>query len=89
MSSSVNERMSIEMPKEDRLRMIHSIQRYFEMNLDEHIGELKAGFMLDFILKEIAPSVYNQAISDAQAYLGERVLDLGATCFEEEFQFWD
>ena len=45
--------------------------------------------MLDFILKEIAPSVYNGAIADAQTYLRDRVADLEGACSAPEFAFWD
>ena len=45
--------------------------------------------MLEFILKEIAPSVYNGAIADAQVYLRDRVADLEGACSVPEFAFWD
>jgi hypothetical protein len=43
--------------------------------LDEDAGDLKATLFLDFCLQEIAPSVYNRAIADAQAYFTGRVQD--------------
>ena len=69
--------------------MIASIQRYFEEHLDEDIGELKAGLLLDFCLREIAPTIYNQAVTDAQAFFQEKVADLEGACYEPEFQYWD
>lgn len=68
--------------------MIASIKRYLEEHLDEEVGELKAGMLLDFCLREIAPTIYNQAVSDAQTYLQDRVADLEGTCYEPEFQYW-
>ena len=50
---------------------------------------MKAGLVLEFILKEIAPSVYNSAIADAQTYLRDRVADLEGACSVPEFAFWD
>lgn len=44
--------------------------------------------LLDYFLREIGPSVYNQAIADAQAYLEDRVADLSGACYETEFNFW-
>lgn len=44
--------------------------------------------LLDFFLKEIAPTVYNGAISDAQTYLRDRVGDLEGACYEPEFAYW-
>ena len=41
-----------------------------------------------FVLKEIGPSIYNAAITDAQVYFRERVADLEGACFEPEFGYW-
>jgi uncharacterized protein (DUF2164 family) len=32
--------------------------------------------------------VYNQAITDAQAYMQGRVADLETACYADEFTFW-
>ena len=37
---------------------------------------------------EIAPSVYNAAIADAQTYLRDRVADLEGACYAPEFGYW-
>jgi len=66
-----------------------SIKRFFAEELDQDIGELKAALVLDFILAEIAPSVYNGAITDAAAYFRERVADLDGACTMPEFAFWE
>lgn len=80
--------MSIELPQASATRCVASIRRYFDETLDQEIGELKARMVLDFILAEIGPSVYNLAISDAQAYMRDRVADLESTCSKEEFGHW-
>ncbi len=59
-----------------------------EEQWDLDIGELKASLLLDFVLREIGTSVYNQAISDAQAFLRDRVADLEGTCYYNEFTYW-
>jgi uncharacterized protein (DUF2164 family) len=80
--------MAITLPPDTLKRMHASIRRYAAENLDEEIGDLKAALLLDFVLKEIAPSVYNQAIADAQTYVQGRLADLEAICYAEEFSFW-
>jgi uncharacterized protein (DUF2164 family) len=80
--------MNLEIPKPTRTAAISSIQRYFEENLPEPIGELPAGLLLNFILEEIGPVIYNQAISDAQTRLQQRVADLNGELFADEFQYW-
>ena len=65
-----------------------SIRRYLAENLDQEIGDLKAGLFLEFCLAEVGAVVYNQAIADAQAYFQERASDLDGVCHEHEFSYW-
>ena len=74
--------------KDTQQQLIPSIKRYFVEHMDEEIGDLKASLLLEFCLKEIGPSIYNQAIADAQAYLHDKVTDLDGSCFEPEFGYW-
>ena len=80
--------MSIKLSNEAEQRVTASIQRFFEEHLDEEIGDLKAGLVLDYVLREIGPTIYNRAIADAQAHLAERVDELDGSCFEPEFSYW-
>lgn len=80
--------MAINLSPETSKRLLASIKRYAAENLDEEIGDLKAGLLLDFCLKEIGPSIYNQAIADAQSYFTGRVADLEGVCHEDELTYW-
>ena len=75
----------VTLPDTARKQAIAALQQYFAANLDEEIGDLKAGLLLDFILSELGPSVYNQAIADARAFFDERSSDLAAICYHDEF----
>ncbi|CQR47285.1 hypothetical protein BN1058_01593 [Paraliobacillus sp. PM-2] len=66
----------ISLDSETKQELIKRIQYHFEMTQDQEISELFASFMLDFILKEIAPFIYNQAIEDAYAHVTEKLEDL-------------
>jgi uncharacterized protein (DUF2164 family) len=79
---------TIEISKPERTAAVASIQRYFEENLPEPIGELPAGLLLNFFLEEVGPLVYNRAIADAQARLQQRVADLNGELYADEFQYW-
>lgn len=79
---------TIELPKQTWKDAIASIQRYFEENLPEPIGELPAGLLLNFFLEEIGPVVYNQAVADAQTRMMQRVGDLNGELFGDELQYW-
>jgi uncharacterized protein (DUF2164 family) len=76
---------SISLPDAARKQSIAALRDYFAKNMDEEIGDLKAGLLLDFILSELGPSVYNQAIADARAFFEERTSDLAAICYYDEF----
>lgn len=94
--------MAIELPKETKERLIASIKRFVadELELRSNsqavqpraeqpgIGDLKASLLLDFVLKEMGPSIYNQAVSDAQARMSEMVDEIDGTCYEPEFGYW-
>jgi uncharacterized protein (DUF2164 family) len=79
---------TIEISKQARAAAIASIQRYFEENMTEPIGELPAGLLLNFFMEEIGPVVYNHAIRDAQQRMQQRVSDLDGELYADEFQYW-
>ena len=80
--------MAIELPADTLKQMQASLKRYASEHLDEEMGDLKAGLMLDFMMKELAPTIYNQAISDAQAWFQGKLADMDGECLEEEFGYW-
>ena len=80
--------MAIELPKEIEKQLIASIKRYFAENLEEEVGDLKAKLLLDYCVREIGPSIYNQAIADAQAYMQGKVTDLDGVLYEAELGYW-
>lgn len=85
--SALNE-MAITLPPETAKQLEASLRRYVLENLDVELDELPASMFLDYLLKEIGPSIYNQAISDAQSWLQARVIDLEGVCYEKEFGYW-
>jgi uncharacterized protein (DUF2164 family) len=80
--------MSVEISKQGRADAIASVQRYFEENFPEPIGELPAGLLLNFFLEEIGPVIYNRAIADAQARMTQRAADMSGELYVDEFQYW-
>jgi uncharacterized protein (DUF2164 family) len=80
--------MAIELDKDVRAQAIGSIERWCKENLDEPVGNLRAAALLNFLLAEIGPSIYNRAIADAQERLMARVGELDIECHEDEFRYW-
>ena len=80
--------MNLELSKPARAAAIASLQRYFEENMPEPIGNLPAGMLLDFFMEEVGPVIYNRAIADAQARMQQSVVYLNGELFGDEFQYW-
>ena len=80
--------MSIELNKEVRAEAVKSIERYFEEELEERIGNIRAAALLTFFVEEIGPAIYNKAVADVQERLLARVTEIDVECHEEEFAYW-
>ena len=66
----------IHLDKDRKDRLVREIKAYLAENHDEDVGDLKAMLLLDFFLERLGPTVYNQALRHAQAFLQERLIDL-------------
>ena len=80
--------MAIELDKDTRARAIASIERWFQDERDERIGNIAAGALLGFFLEEIGPSVYNQAVAQVQERLQQGITELDIEVHEDEFGYW-
>jgi uncharacterized protein (DUF2164 family) len=74
----------IELDKQRKERVVRAIQKYFDEKLDQEIGRLAAELLLEFLLKQVGPAIYNQAVKDAQAFLQDKLMDLDAVLYQEE-----
>lgn len=66
----------VKLPKEAKEMLVERVREYYENERSEEIGHLAAESILDFMLKELTPYVYNQAIFDARRVVGERMSSL-------------
>jgi uncharacterized protein (DUF2164 family) len=80
--------MPIELNKDARSEAIKSIERYFQENMEERIGNIAAGALLGFFIEEIGPVIYNQAVADVQERLQARISEIDIEIHEDEFQYW-
>jgi uncharacterized protein (DUF2164 family) len=78
---------TIELSRLHRADAIASLQRYFEENL-EPIGDLPAGLLLNYLIEEIGPAIYNKGVADAQARVQMHLSDLTGELYADEFQYW-
>jgi uncharacterized protein (DUF2164 family) len=80
--------MPIELSKESRKEALASIERYFRENMEEPIGNIAAGALLNFFIEDIAPAIYNKAVADVQERLQTRIAEVDLEVHEDEFQYW-
>lgn len=80
--------MAIELTKESRNAAVLSIERYFQENMEERIGNVAAGALLNFFLEEIGPAVFNKAVNEVQERLQVRLSEIDLEVHEDEFQYW-
>lgn len=66
----------IKLPREDKLQLVHRVQYYFETERGESIGELAAEQLVDFLLGEAGPYLYNAALADARNVFQEKMNQL-------------
>lgn len=80
--------MTIELTREARAEAIRSIERYFQENMDERIGNIAAGALLSFFVEEVGPVIYNQAVAAVQERMQARLAEIDIEVHEDEFQYW-
>lgn len=80
--------MAITLPKDKQQQALASVERYFREHMDEPIGNIAAAQLLNFLIEEIGPSLYNQAVTDVQERMQLRVSELDIEVHEAEFGYW-
>lgn len=80
--------MAIELPKDQKAEALASLERYFNQNFEERIGNIAASALLNFFIEEVGPAIYNKAVADVQERLAARVQELDLEIHEDEFQYW-
>lgn len=66
----------IELGKEVKADLIEGIKSFFSKEKGEEISDFQAEIFLDFLLTNMGPPIYNQAIADAYTLMSERIEDL-------------
>ena len=68
--------MRIKLSNERKEAISNELVDFFQSEFDEEISEFRALEIVDFMLKKIGPSQYNQAVSDVRKYMSEKIDDL-------------
>ncbi|WP_158966721.1 DUF2164 domain-containing protein [Paraglaciecola sp. L3A3] len=64
---------AIEFSPEQKLALVTKLQKYMSNELEVELGQFDAEFLLDFISKEMGNIYYNQALTDAQSVLTDKM----------------
>jgi uncharacterized protein (DUF2164 family) len=76
--------MRIKLDDERKREIIRALIGFHVSEFDEEVTEYRAEAIVDFMLRQIGPSQYNQAIADARKYMAEKLDDLDTEFFEPE-----
>lgn len=63
-------------PKEQKDDIVSKIQLYFRDERNESLGNLEAEQILNFMLQQLGPLVYNQALSDMRKVIQQQFSSL-------------
>ena len=66
----------IKLSKEEEKVLLDRLNEYMSEEFDLDIGNLPAKFLFDFMVDLIGPTIYNQAIDDAEPWLYERFMGI-------------
>jgi len=66
----------IEFSKEETRAIVAQLQGYFRDELDQHLGDLPATMLLDFLAGTIGRQFYNRGLYDAQAVVAKKAEDI-------------
>lgn len=76
--------LRIRLSDERRSTLVALIRRHADEEWDEPLSEFRAEGLLDFILRELGPAVYNQGVRDACGAMQEKLADLEGEVYEPE-----
>ncbi|WDE12683.1 DUF2164 domain-containing protein [Thalassomonas haliotis] len=62
--------------EEEKNTVVSQIQKYFQKELDQELGQFDAEFLLDFFAEKIGVYFYNRGLNDAQNVLTGKLADL-------------
>lgn len=66
----------VELGAELRQDALRVLKEYFQQERDEELSDFQVTAILDFVLADIGPYIYNQALADAHTLMSDRIEDL-------------
>jgi len=69
---------------EQKQALVQQIQKYFDKELHQDIGDFDAEFLLDFFSEKVGGYYYNQGLNDARALLDDKLDTITESFYELE-----
>lgn len=66
----------IKLPREHKEHIIEQVKQFFAEERSEELGDIGAEQLVDFMIKELGPHLYNRAVQDARKLFLERMAGL-------------
>lgn len=66
----------VKLPNEKKETLVEHIQQFFEEEGLEEIGRFQAERLIEEMIKELGPHIYNQAIGDARKIVADKLTNL-------------
>ncbi len=76
--------MRIQLSAERRAQVTSALKDYFAREFDEPLSDFRAEALLDFLMTELGPPVYNQGVRDASSFMQEKLADIEGEIYEAE-----
>jgi uncharacterized protein (DUF2164 family) len=76
--------MRIALSDERRSQLVAVVRRFLAREFEADFSDFQAQRLLDFFVRHLGASVYNQAIQDARAFLQDKLSDLEGEFYEPE-----
>jgi uncharacterized protein (DUF2164 family) len=76
--------MKIDLSEERKQDLLKTLREFYSGEFDEELSPYRAKRILDFFIKAMGPPLYNQAISDARAFMARKLEDLDAEFYQPE-----
>lgn len=67
-----------------RAQLINALEDSFAREFDEPISDFRAEALLDVLIEELGPPVYNQGVRDASSYMQEKLAEIEGAIYETE-----
>jgi len=70
-----------------REKLIYELQEYFRKEREDDLNHLGAHLMIDFIIKELGPMIYNQALFDVHKLMEDKIDDILLLELDDKYDY--